>query len=160
MKKNEELKKSKESGTLYYEDGEVQGNYAMCMQVVKQRSPTPTSLSYSIYARPNVVDKIPTFDEWPDLPKSVSRMWKERGYYAYNGEIHLDQRSPKCWLINQDDYVDSDCDDEPTYSQTSPDYNIGDANRGHITPTYFPQTPEGSPGPVSYFPTYAPCKIY
>ena len=76
--------------------------------VNKGRSPTPTNPSYSIYVpRPKLVDndadKIPTFEEWGNLPKSVRRMWKERGYLAYNGKIEVDLRSPKCWRINQDD---------------------------------------------------------
>jgi hypothetical protein len=146
------------------------------------RSPTPTNPSYSIYVPPpkliivdnhynhnNVAsaDKIPTFEEWGNLSKSASRMWKERGFYAYNGRIEMDPRSPKCWFINQEDYVDSDYENddggEPTYSPTSPKYNNHDVHgndhdeeeeeekqREH---SYRPRTPEGSPSPV---PNYAP----
>jgi hypothetical protein len=105
----EELKKSEERGTFYYEDGEVRGCYASSMRCL----PTPTDQSYSSYA----LTDISTFEEWVKLSKEGRGMWEECGYTAYNGKVEVDQRSPKCWAINQPNYNDSD-DEEPSYSLT------------------------------------------
>jgi hypothetical protein len=121
-KNQEELKKSEESGTLYYDDGEVLWIYASCM--MKRRSPTPTNPPYPFYAG-RMMD-IPSIQEWLDMPKSVRRMWKERGYSAYNDKVEVDPQSPKCWAINQPNCVDSDDDNEASFSPTLPSYNVSE----------------------------------
>jgi hypothetical protein len=69
------------------------------------------------------------------MSKVERSMWENRGYYASNGGVHVDPRSPKCWTINQSMY-ESD-DDESSYSPTSLLYDSPQTEgreTGHLTP--------------------------
>jgi hypothetical protein len=128
MKKKEELKKSEECGSLYYENW----RFAVAMPrawLVRDRRRRPIRHTRHMPSTQSL--------RMRNGKGGGRKMSGQRGYTAYNGKVEMDPRSPKCWAFNQRTH------EKPSYSPTSASYDPPqtDGREREMTPSYSPTLP-------------------